>query len=187
VTRYAGLEKILMLGPLGVEAADEASLPRLYLASRPATPKNLVALVPASRRITRQWPAASFSRLGKLLRERYGCELVVFWGPGERALAQEVAAGIGAGAAVSPETRSLKDLAKLMVGCRLVLTIHGSSDPASWNPPHPRHRTVRRDELPCIGCRSNACPFKLECLEGLSPERVLEAAAPLLEEARSPA
>ena len=39
---------------------------------------------------------------------------------------------------------------------------------------------MRRDELPCIGCRKNRCPFALECLEGLSPERVFEAAERLL-------
>ncbi|MDD5657293.1 MAG: glycosyltransferase family 9 protein, partial [Elusimicrobia bacterium] len=61
------------------------------------------------------------------------------------------------------------------------LTIHGSSDPAAWTPPHPAHAAVRRDELDCVGCRLNRCPRELECLRELPVERVLEAALALRE------
>ena len=198
-TRYAGLEKALWLEALGVEAAGLDPRPRLFLAERPARPENLVALIPASRRETRRWPAASYAALGRLLHERFGCRLLVLWGPGERALAEEVARGVGPAAEVSPETKGLKDLARQLARCRLAVTncngpkhvavglgvptvtVHGSSDPEAWNPPHASHRVVRRDELSCIGCRSNSCPYALECLAGLAPERVFAAAAELLE------
>ena len=48
------------------------------------------------------------------------------------------------------------------------------------NPPHPDHVVVRREELFCIGCGKNACPYRLECLEGLPPQAVFEAAEGLL-------
>lgn len=199
-THYAGLEKIRVLGSLGVPSEGADFLPRLYLASRRDGPQNLVGLVPASRRITRRWPASSYARLGRLLRDQYGCGIIVFWGPGERELAEEVARGIGEGAEITAETKTLKEAANLMVRCRVIitncngpkhmavalgvatLTIHGSSDPASWNPPHPRHRIVRLEELFCIGCGLNRCPYQLQCLRDLSPERVLAAAEELLQE-----
>ncbi len=200
---YAGLEKIRVLKGLGVSSDGMDFLPTLYLARR-TSPENLIGLVPASRKRTRLYPASSYARLGRLLRDRYGCALLVFWGPGERGLAQEVAAGIGEGAETTEETRTLKRAAELMVRCRLIitncngpkhmavglgvptLTIHGSSDPVSWTPPDPRHRAVRLEELFCIGCGKNRCPYNLECLSRLSPERVFEEASELMEKAPCP-
>lgn len=195
---YAALEKILQLAPLGVPGEGADFLPKLYLARSKAS-ENVVGLVPASRKETRRWPAASYAELGRMLRQRYGCRLLVFWGPGERELAEQVASGIGEGAQATPETRTLKEAAELLASCRLVVTncngpkhiavalgvptvtVHGSSDPASWNPPSPRHVVVRRDELFCIGCRLNHCPYHLECLKELAPSRVFEAACHLLD------
>ena len=200
---YAAVEKVRWLKDLGVAPEDAPPLPRLFLAERPASPANLVGLVPPSRKETRRWPAASWVRLGRLLRERRGCALKVFWGPGERALAEEVARGIGAGAETCPETRTIADLARELAACRVVVsncagtkhvavgvgvptvTVHGSSDPASWTPAHPDHRFVRLEELECIGCRLNECPYHLECLRQLPAERVLPAVEELLARAEA--
>lgn len=197
-TCYASEEKVRWLGGLGVKPSDAPPLPRLFLVKRPARIDNVVGFFPASRKVTRAWPAASYARLGALLREKHGSAVRVFWGPGEKKLAQEVVAGIGAGAALAPETRSVKELAEALAACRLVvsncagpkhvavavgtptLTVHGSSDPAAWTPVHPDHAAVRLDELHCIGCRLNDCPYGLECLRQLPPERVAAAASRLL-------
>lgn len=205
--RYSALEKVLMLGTLGLPVDASDYMPGLAgdpdsedfaaeAARRMRLPRGglIVGLVPASRRETRRWPAARFAELGRLLRERHGARLVVFWGPGEEALAEEVRAGIGENAHVSPKTTSLLQLAALMGRCHLVVTncngprhiatargvptvaVHGSSDPAAWNPPDaPLHPYVRLDELHCIGCRLNDCPTQIECLRDLPADRVLAA------------
>lgn len=196
-THYGALEKIRVLAQLGVPSEGADFMPKLYFFDKEIAAKNMVGLVPASRRITRQWPPESFVQLGKLLHAR-GCGVLVFWGPGERRLAQTVAHGIGEGASAAPETKTLKEAAALMAQCRLVVTncngpkhiavalgvptvtIHGSSDPVSWNPPDSRHLAVRLDNLFCIGCGLNRCPYHLECMTGLSPERVFEASSSLL-------
>jgi ADP-heptose:LPS heptosyltransferase len=195
---YAALEKVRWLSALGIEPGDAPELPRLVLAQRPLKLENIVGLVPPSRKETRRWPAPSYARLGRLLRDKHGCRLKVFWGPGEKNLADEVVRGIGAGASAIPETRSIADLARELAVCRVVVgncagpkhvalalgvptvTIHGSSDPASWTPAHPDHRFVRLAELPCIGCRLNDCPYNLECMRQLPAELVLPAVAELL-------
>ncbi len=197
-TVYAALEKVRWLAPLGVTPADAPALPQLFLAPRPARVANVVGLVPPSRQVTRRWPAESYAKLGRLLRERHGCSFKVFWGPGEKALADEVARGIGAGAEVIPETKTIGALARELAECRVVVsncagpkhvalalgvptvTIHGSSDPAAWTPVHPDHLAVRLDGLECIGCRSNECRYQLECMTQLPPERVLPAVERLL-------
>ncbi|MDE2038490.1 MAG: glycosyltransferase family 9 protein [Elusimicrobia bacterium] len=196
-TVYAAREKIRMLAPLGVPE-EEAPLPSWPRAPALA-PENVVALAPASRRPTRRWPARHYAELGRLLRKRYGCELLILWGPGERELAERVAADIGPGARVCPQTPRLRDVARRLAACRLLVTncgglkhvavalglptvtVHGSSDPAAWNPPGDKHLVVRRESLPCIGCRGNTCPTELECLEGLPASEVLAACAKLLD------
>ncbi len=189
-TVYAAREKVLWLESLGVASSDAPDLPRLFLAPRPEKLDNVVGLVPPSRKETRRWPARHWIALGRGLRERRGCTLKIFWGPGERALAEEVARGIGAGAAPIAETRTIAELARELVSCRVLVTncagpkhlavalgvptvtVHGSSDPASWTPRHPDHVFVRREELACIGCRSNVCPTRIECLNDLPADRV---------------
>ena len=53
------------------------------------------------------------------------------------------------------------------------LTLHFSSDPAAWNPPaDPRHLVARAEELHCIGCRLNDCPYDLECMSLLTPPKI---------------
>lgn len=195
---YAALEKVRWLSGLGVSPEQAPTLPRLFLAERPLRVENIVGLIPPSRKATRRWPATSYARLGRLLRENYGCQVRVFWGPGEKGLAEAVVSGIGEGASLIPETKSIADLAKELVACRVVVancagpkhvavalgvptvTVHGSSDPASWTPMHADHRAVRLDELECVGCRLNECPRDLECLRQLPVERVLAAACELL-------
>ena len=198
---YGGLEKIKVLASLGISSENAHFLPALYLAVKPKAGDNVIGFAPASRRITRQWPAASYIQLGKMLRKQYGCEIKIFWGPGEKNLAQDIAMGIGQGARITAETQTLGQAAGLMARCKLLLTncngpkhiavalgvptitIHGSSDPVSFNPPHPRHLVVRLDDLFCIGCGLNRCPYKLECMTQLSPQRVLESAQKLLHKA----
>lgn len=209
--RYSALEKILMLRSLGLDADASDYMPRMTADAdseefanqswrRMRLPRGpVVGLVPASRRETRRWPAARFSELGRLLRDRRGARLLVFWGPGEEELARQVRDGIGEGAVLSPRTGSVRELAALIGRCSMLVTncngprhvavargiptvtVHGSSDPEAWNPPDaPRHPVVRRTELSCIGCRSNTCPTQIECLEGLSADRVLAACEGLL-------
>jgi heptosyltransferase III len=197
-TVYAAREKIRMLEPLGVPDDDQA-LPVIASWSGRRPVANRVGFFPASRKITRQWPADKYAELGRLMRDRIGAELVIFWGPAEKSLAESVVKGIGGGATLSAKTDTLASLAEQLSQCRLVvtncagpkhlavaigvptLTIHSSSDPKAWTPSeHPLHATVRRDELHCIGCRRNVCPYKLECLKGLETRRVFEAALNLL-------
>ncbi|MBI4678483.1 MAG: glycosyltransferase family 9 protein [Elusimicrobia bacterium] len=197
--RYAGREKIRLLSGLGVPDTDPAVLPTLHLGTPKAPdPAGPIVFAPASRKPTRRWPGRHYAALGRMLRERFRCPIIVLWGPGEKGVADEVAEGIGEGA-TAPETKTLREAATILAGCRLLatncggakhlavalgvptLTIHGSSDPASWTPPDPRHLALRREGLPCIGCGLNDCPRGIECLEGLSPEKVFAAACRLLD------
>lgn len=213
-TLYNPAEKIRMLRGLGISPDESDPMPRIASSVeaeefaqnalvRMRMPKGpLVGFSPASRRETRRWPAASYAALGRLLRDRKGANILICWGPGERALAEEIRDAIGAQAYLSPETSDLRKAAAVLGRCAMLvsncngprhlaaargvptLTIHSSSDPASWNPPDAdSFPFIRKEDLHCIGCRKNECPYDLECLRDLTPETVAARAEALLDRA----
>lgn len=199
---YSAMEKLLALSTLGVPV-PERPRPSVFLSTeRRERARSLLArsgpgpwfgLLPASRRQTRRWPANSYGRLARLASDRLKARGLVLWGPGERSIAEAVARASSGAAWIAPPTPHLLDLAALLEKCQVVvtncngpkhlavalgvptLTLHFSSDPRAWNPPNdPRHPTLRADELHCIGCRLKECPYNLECMSLLTPERVLD-------------
>jgi len=111
----------------------------------------------------KRWPPERFAQTAREL-AGLGLSTVVSWGPGERSLAQWVAANSGGHAVESPETRSILDLAELIrraslfVGCDSgpmhlssavetpCVAIFGPFDPTVYGPyRHPRFRAVRAD------------------------------------------
>jgi heptosyltransferase-1 len=78
-----------------------------------------VALVPATGGVGKAWPAESFAELGRKAVSA-GMAPVVVWGPGERALAQAIAAAGGRGVAMAPAT-SILELAVLLSECAAVV------------------------------------------------------------------
>jgi ADP-heptose:LPS heptosyltransferase len=203
-TIYAANEKIHWLSVLGIPEEQIPTLPKLSIAQRPDRPTNVIGLVPPSRQLTRRWPASSYARLGRIIHQKYKMNMKIFWGPGEKSLAEEVARGIGPSATLIQETKTIADLAHEIATCRLIIsncsgpkhiavglgvptvTIHGSSDPSAWTPQHPDHLFVRLEELECIGCRSNVCKYHLECLEQLPPEKVMSCVDQLMGRMESP-
>lgn len=207
-TLYVASEKIRHLENLGIEAPKELPFrlsvepARKDWAARVLKESFWIGFFPNSFKVTRQWPAEHFIGLGRKLTEETGASILVFWGPGEKENALKIARGIGPKAAAGPETGHLKDLAALIERCRFVvtncngpkhiavalgvptLTIHSSSDPRAWNPApegSERFQYIRREELWCIGCMKNKCPYELQCLTLLSPQRVYEKAKMMLE------
>lgn len=209
---YAALEKMLRLKELGVAIDTNDHLPELFPPAEdrqwalaelhrsgiiPGTGKPLLMLAPASRKVTRQYPAAHFAKAARLVKQAQDCHIVVLWGPGEEALAGEVAAQCGG--IKAPRTTTLGK-AVALIGCcdllltncngpkhmavaqgRPTLTIHSSSDPRAWTPPdNPLHRYLRREDLDCVPCYRNECPRGLECLSGLPPEKVAETVLQML-------
>ena len=129
----------------------------------------------------KRWPAGHFSRLAALLAISPGVLPVIAWGPGEEALAREVAAGAGGRALVAPPT-SLRLLAAILrrtalfigadtgpmhlawtVGCP-VLALFGPTDPRLNAPLGSAHVVLRAG-------RSTS---------DITPEQALEAARRIL-------
>ncbi|MFT3828050.1 MAG: lipopolysaccharide heptosyltransferase I [Chitinophagaceae bacterium] len=60
----------------------------------------------------KRWPPSRLAELARQLHARDGLRSIVLWGPGERALAEEVVAGAGGAALIAPQT-TIADIAGL--------------------------------------------------------------------------
>jgi ADP-heptose:LPS heptosyltransferase len=117
-------QNLSLLGPLGVErgevvfplprAADAGQRAQAFLDRRGiGSGARIVALLPGAHGQHKQWPAASFRALAeRFLRER-GVRVLVLGGPGEEALLDAVACGLGPSAATSADGTIL-DLMSLL-------------------------------------------------------------------------
>jgi ADP-heptose:LPS heptosyltransferase len=163
----------------------------------PLAGEGLIGVFPGSQASSRRWGAGRFRDLVARLRGA-GHPVVVFGGPGERALTAEVAGD------QATDLGGRTDLALLASGlsaCRLLVTndsgpmhlaaavgtpvvaLFGAGDPAETGPLGPAHQVIRHAGLPCIACRRNACPRRgrgnflpraeRECLELITVDEVM--------------
>ncbi len=88
-------------------------------APSPAGARGGVALLPGTGGCGKAWPPAEFAELARRLGGA-GVDTVVAWGPGERALAERIAADGGGRAAPAPPT-SIPELAALLARARVVV------------------------------------------------------------------
>ena len=154
--------------------------------------KYTLAFAPASRRITRQWPAEHYARLAAEAALKLDVNVLLLWGPGEKNLADKIAALAGSPhVKPAPETATLHRLSALLKKTALLVSncsgtkhvaqasgvptlgIYGSSRPENWTPPADAdHQVVQSEALGCIGCRGNDCAIGIKCLRELSPDAV---------------
>lgn len=121
--------KLALLDPLGVAPADRKmstaagtsgpAKARMdeFLSASGLAGKTLVGLAPGARKHDHRVPPEVFAALGRAAIE-LGATPLVLWGPGEEALADEVAKS---GAHLAPPT-NLEELAALMRACSAVVT-----------------------------------------------------------------
>ena len=121
----------------------------------------------------KRWPAERFGAIAKIVRDEHGLTPVVLWGPGERALAESVAAASTGAAIVAPETQ-LPDLVALSrassfmisgdtgplhIACAVgvpTVALFGPTDAGRNGPWDPRDVVLTRYEQ----C---ACHYKRQC------------------------
>jgi ADP-heptose:LPS heptosyltransferase len=87
-----------------------------FLASSDLVGRRLVLMHPGTseRGAGKRWPPERFAALAARVAAVCGAAVRVTWGPGERDLADSVAAAAGSGVQSAPETGSLLELAELL-------------------------------------------------------------------------
>lgn len=159
----------------------------------------IIGINPGTNRPTERWPAEKFSELGKLASKQLNARVLVFWGPGERALAENIVSAIGQRASIAPPT-TLKQLGALFRKCSVVVSndsgpmhiaaavgvptvgIFGPVNPRLQGPYGERTASVTNHRLNCLGCNYDKhCPIGNMCMTELEAKTVLAAVERLLD------
>jgi heptosyltransferase II len=146
------------------------------------------------------WPPEYFARLAELLEQRWNCRLLLFSGPGEASISDEIVARSQANIInTGPANVDLGLLKPLIQRCRLLVTndtgprhyavafdvpvvvIMGPTDPR-YTHANLEKTLVLRKELDCVPCHLKECPLDHSCMRAISPESVARAAEQLLQE-----
>jgi heptosyltransferase III len=159
-----------------------------------------LAVAPGSGQPRKNWPLAHYYEVSRALGWEYGLKVVWLAGPGEEALLPYLEALGQAQGQLLLANRPLARVARVLSRCRLyigndsglthlaaavgepdVLALFGPTDPRVWAPRGPRVRTLTGPcpQAPCAAGRTISCP-ETDCLQSLSPETVLAAAAQAL-------
>jgi heptosyltransferase-2 len=184
--------------PVDPQAAERVAK-RLALSGVGDAEQLAVVTPGASFGASKLWPPEHFASACGELRSRRGLRAVLAPGPGEEAVAREIAARAAAEAIVLDEpVTTLAELAALIARARLVLSNDtgprhmavalGTPVISLLGPTDPRHtahllerQRVLREPVECSPCHRKTCPIDHRCMQRLEPARVVAAAAELLD------
>lgn len=168
----------------------------------------LVGLHPGSVWPTKRWSSAGFARLVGLLKEKYACEILLFGGPEDVQVVDQVQALCGSHAVSLVGRITLRELPAALGLCRILITndsgpmhiavarsvpvvaIFCATTPALGFYPYSSNAVVLEKALACRPCSSHGgrrCPLGTEdCMRLVGAEPVLQAVERLLDETRRP-
>ncbi len=162
------------------------------------TDETIVGINPGTNRPTERWLPEKFSELGRLAAERFSARILVFWGPGEKPLADMIVHEIGERAMLAPPT-TLKQLGAMFKKCSVVVSndsgpmhiaaalgvptvgIFGPVNPRLQGPYGEKTAYVTKEGLECLGCNLDKfCPIGNLCMTELDARTVLKKVEHLL-------
>ncbi len=192
-------------GGLELSCRDESSgkWDAMFAPSIKDPQRLVIGINPGGDRPNRRWPATRFAMTAGALAARCGARLIIFGGPGEESIAQEIQDALN-GAALNLAGRlNLRDLPFFISRCDLLIT--NDSGPmhmaaalktpvvALFGPeiaeilrPYtsPDLYRVIQKPVECRPCNQSTCRTGL-CLEAISPAEVVERSLELLNVADS--
>lgn len=210
---YAVQNKFSLLHRLGIPTPS-ATLPHLkvkdaefdalrdfWTAADLGNVSERVAVMPKHRHEIRQWPAAKFTETIRRLLLNPNRSVILVGGGDERSYLEAVAREFSSRVSILP-AGELHRAAAVLSRCHVAVTndsglmhlavsvgtptvtIYGPTSPGSWNPRQLPHRYVQADGLACLVCNRDRCPFGHECMEWVSPERVVQETEAVLASVR---
>ena len=155
-------------------------------------PGHYAVLNPGAAWPNKRWPAERFGALAAQLRARTGLPSLVTWGPGERALAEQVVGASDGAAAPAPPT-AIADLAVIMRDAALVVSgdtgplhiaaamgtplvgLYGPTWPERNGPWNPADQVISRAGG-CVCHHKRQCQRGAPCINEIAVSEVLAAA-----------
>jgi heptosyltransferase-2 len=147
--------------PFVVRSLDDRGFADRFFEEHSLQKYTTVGIHPGSSRPVRAWIRDRFTEIGKRFINKYDARIVITWGPGEEALARQVAEPLKPHAILSPATKTIGQLASIIERCGMIISnctgpmnvamavetpvvaILGSSHPADWGPYGEIHRTIK--------------------------------------------
>jgi len=192
----AGLDLELFPGPEDRSFADAA------LAAMKSSTGPLIALNPGASHAVNRWSADQFADLANLLTEKLDARILLIGGKEDMDLASGIVSRMKKAPVNMTGKATLLQLGALLSSCSLLLTgdtgplhvatavntrvvaLFGAADPERTGPVGRGHRVIQAADVPCVPCRSRTCANRvpLECMQRITPERVLQAVSEMLHE-----
>lgn len=154
----------------------------------------VIGINPGAGWPTKRWMKEKFARLSDALINKYGCRIILLWGPGERKLVQEIAGLMNREPIIACRT-DLQQLGALLKRCTAFITndsgpmhiamavktptvaIMGPTSPERWGP-YGRNFEVVQKDLPCVPCFRKHCE-SMACMKLISCCEIMQALARL--------
>jgi ADP-heptose:LPS heptosyltransferase len=154
----------------------------------------LIGLHPAARELTRRWPVERFATVGTALRRKYGGTVVIVGEPEEQATGEMLVQQLGEPYLNLIGKTSLVTLGAVIDRLSVLITndtgpahiayalgaptvtIFGAGNPATNGPLQKGPFRVLAHPVPCRPCGQETCSIGYACLQGVTVEKVLDAA-----------
>jgi ADP-heptose:LPS heptosyltransferase len=152
----------------------------------------LVAVHPGAFYETQRWPTEYFADLIRLIREQTKAEVIIFGGPADAAVIEDILSRLYHPVVVSIQS-DIRSFLALLSSCRILvcnnsgplhcavaINVHsisfmGPTDNERWRPIGDNHHVLRKDNLPCIGCNLGTCKIKThDCMRLITPQTVMD-------------
>lgn len=173
-----------VLKPLKINDANR--IPKLYLNEEEISWRNIwlhgkgfgrkpiIAIHPGANYLTQRWLPERFVELISAIKKETSVDLILFSGPSEDEVVRRILSRLGFRIQTF-KTSSLRRFIALLSACDLMVCnnsgpLHiavalntatvstmGPTVKERWLPLGDRHRVLRYDTLPCIGCNSGVC------------------------------
>jgi heptosyltransferase-2 len=182
---------------LVVTEEEQASFQQRFLAAQPTLGSTRIwcGLHPgAEYGPAKRWPSERFIAAANEVTRRTGCYWLVFGGPADSSLPQQIATRVPSAMNLCGRT-TLRELMVALSLCRVLFTndtgpMHvaaalgtpvvvpfGSTSPELTGPGlagDARHHLLKSD-APCAPCFRRVCPIDFRCMTSITVERVVEA------------
>lgn len=147
----------------------------------------------ASYGSAKRWYPEKFAGVARHLAERWSARVVIFGGPGETAIAGDIANRLEGTAVNLAGKTSVRELMALIKRCNFFVTndsgpmhiaaafnvpliaVFGSTDHTGTSPYSENSEVVRYD-VECSPCKLRECPIDHRCMTGVTEEAVVNAA-----------
>ncbi|MDD5136733.1 MAG: lipopolysaccharide heptosyltransferase II [Candidatus Omnitrophica bacterium] len=201
ILRYTGLEPRDKTLYMPVNSHSESKVDELLRTSGIAKDDLCVAMNPGASCPSKRWKPDKFAKVADALIERYGAKIVVVAAEADKGLGDRIASLVKKDCVNLSGRTSVADVASVLrrtklfisndsgpvhIACAVgtpVIAIFGRHDrglsPTRWGPTG-WHDAVLHKDVGCIECLAHNCARGFKCLEAVTADEVLTAAAKIL-------